>query len=147
MTRFLFLTLLTISTSASAATFVTLPENQPLKLPFSDGVKVGNQVYVSGAIGVLPGTGDMVAGGIGPETVQTMKNIGYVLKHFGLNYSNLVRCQVMMADIKEWPAMNAEYVTYFGDGPFPARSAFAANGLALEARVEIECVAEAPEKP
>ena len=107
-------------------------------LPFSDAVRVGNMLFLSGQIGTLPGEMEVIPGGIGPETRQTMENIKATLEANGSSMDRVVKCLVMMADIAEWPAMNEVYVTYFQDH-FPARSAFAGTGLALGARVEIEC--------
>lgn len=97
-------------------------------------------LYLSGELGAKPGTMSLVPGGIGPETRQTMDNIKATLEANGSDMSHVVKCLVMMADIKEWAAMNEVYRTYFTDR-FPARSAMGASGLALGARVEIECLA------
>lgn len=121
----------------------TLPENRPKNLPFSEAVRHGNTVYLAGQIGIPPGEANLVEGGIEPETDQIMKNIGLVLAHFSLTFDNLVRCQVMLADISEWPDFNGVYKTYFSK-PYPARSAFASSGLAFGARAEVECVAAIP---
>jgi 2-iminobutanoate/2-iminopropanoate deaminase len=121
----------------------TTPENRPLNLPFSEAVRVGNTVYLSGQLGALPGSGRLVEGGIEAEAKQTMLNIESVLKHFNLNFENVVRCQVMLVDIKEWPLFNRVY-KMFMKAPYPARSAFAGSGLALGARVEVECIAVIP---
>lgn len=110
--------------------------------PFSDAVRVDDILYLSGAIGT-DSSGRVVAGGIGPETRQTLENIKATLARSNLTMSNVFKCTVMLADIKEWPAMNEVYRTYF-PGPKPARSAFAGTGLALNARVEIECLAAIP---
>lgn len=110
--------------------------------PFSDAVRVGDILYLSGAIGT-DSTGRVVAGGIGPETRQTLENIKATLARNNLTMANVFKCTVMLVDIKEWPAMNEVYRTYF-PGPKPARSAFAGTGLALNARVEIECLAAIP---
>lgn len=110
--------------------------------PFSDAVRVGNILFLSGAIGT-DSSGRVVPGGIGPETRQTLENIKASLARNGLTMSNVVKCTAMLVDIKEWPAMNEVYRTYF-PGPKPARSAFAGSGLALNARVEIECIAAIP---
>ena len=107
-------------------------------LPFSDAVRVGDMLYLSGQVGNLPGQTVLVSGGIQQETRQTMENIKKVLEANGSSMDRVVKCLVMMADIEEWPAMNEVYVTFFDDH-FPARSAFAGSGLALGARVEIEC--------
>jgi len=111
----------------------------PPTFPFSPAVRVGSTLYLSGQIGT-DSTGRLVAGGIGPETRQTMENIRDVLARTGSSLDRVVKCTVMMADMAEWPAMNAIYTTYFPTHK-PARSALGANGLALGARVEIECIA------
>ena len=123
----------------------TVPENKPLKLPFSDAVRVENTVYLSGAIGVQLGTADLVTGGIEAETHQTMKNIGTILKHFGLGYEHIVRCQIILEDMGDWPSMNKVYASYFS-GDLPARSALGSSGLALRAKVEMECIAVIPDR-
>ena len=114
----------------------------PPTRPFSPAVKVGNVLYLAGQIGTPPdASGAPVAGGIAAETKQTMENIKDVLAKTGSDLDHVVKGTVFMADMKEWDAMNAVYRTYFKDGKFPARSALGANGLALNARVEIECIA------
>mgnify|MGYP002626167356 CR=1 FL=1 len=111
-------------------------------LPFSDAVRVGRMLYVSGQIGT-DSTGALVTGGIGPETRQTMENIRAELERHGLTMDNVVKCLAMVADISEWGAMNEVYRTYFTKN-LPSRSAFGANGLALGARIELECWAVFP---
>ena len=111
-----------------------------LDLPFSEAVRVGQTLYLSGQLGNVPGTLDLVPGGVGPETEQTLNNIKAVLERHGSRLDRVVKCTVFMADIGEWSAMNEVYVTFFGANP-PARSALGANGLALGARLEIECIA------
>ncbi|WP_417450749.1 RidA family protein [Kordiimonas sp.] len=115
-------------------------EDEQAKLPFSKAVRVGDMLYLSGELGAKPGTMALVPGGIGAETRQTMDNIKATLEANGSDMDHVVKCLVMMADIKEWAAMNEVYRTYF-ENRFPARSAMGANGLALGARVEIECLA------
>jgi 2-iminobutanoate/2-iminopropanoate deaminase len=113
----------------------------PLSLPFPEGTAVGGMVFLSGQLGNVPGTLALVEGGIEAETRQALANILAVLQAQGLGLGNLVRCTVMLADIAEWPAFNAVYGEFFADQPMPARSAFGCAGLALGARVEIECTA------
>jgi reactive intermediate/imine deaminase len=96
-------------------------------------------LYLSGQLGT-DSTGGLVAGGIEPETRQTMENIRAVLEANGSSMDRVVKCLVMLADMGEWGAMNKVYVTFFPHH-LPARSALGASGLALGARVEIECVA------
>ena len=107
--------------------------------PFSEAVRVGNVLYLSGQLG-RDASGKMVPGGIAAQTRQTMENIKATLGQYGSSLDHIVKVTVMMADISEWPAMNEVYSTYFPKH-FPARSALGANGLALGARVEIEVIA------
>ncbi|MBN1531607.1 MAG: RidA family protein [Spirochaetes bacterium] len=109
-------------------------------LPFSEAVRVGDTFYLSGQIGTVPGEMKLVEGGIEAETRQAMENIRETLRRSGLEMKDVVKCTVYMADIAEWPAMSRVYRTYFS-APYPARSAVAGSGLALGARVEIECMA------
>jgi reactive intermediate/imine deaminase len=97
-------------------------------------------LYLSGQIGVIPGTSRLVEGGITAETRQTMENIKTSLEKLGSSMSEIVKCTVFLADIGEWAAMSEVYISYFPTNP-PARSALATSGLALGARTEIECMA------
>ena len=106
----------------------------------SEFVRVGNILYLSGKLGT-DGTGKLASGGIGPETKQTLENIKGVLEKNGSSMDNVVKCTVMLADIKEWADMNTVYVTFFKKERLPARSAFGTSGLVNSARVEIECMA------
>jgi reactive intermediate/imine deaminase len=108
-------------------------------LPFSEAVRVGNMLYLSGRLGT-DSSGKLVSGGIAAETRQTMENIQAALERYGSSLDHVVKVTVMLADMAEWAAMNQVYVTYF-PSHLPARSALGANGLALGARLEIECVA------
>lgn len=114
---------------------------RPMALPFSDATRVGNILYLSGEIGVDYNTMKVVPGGIQAETKQTLDNIKATLEKYGSSMDNVFKCTVMIADMKEWPLMNEVYVTYFKKDRLPARSAIGANGLALGAKVEIECLA------
>lgn len=126
-----------------SAEYYPIPGNTGL--PFSEAVRVGNMLYLSGQMGVVMG-GDtglkLVPGGIGAETRQTLANMKTVLERHGSSLDRVVKVTVMMADMAEWPAMNAIYVMHFTNH-LPARSAFGASALALGGRVEIECVATA----
>lgn len=120
--------------------FINLVE--PWPYPFSSAVRAGDLLFVSGQIGteIVDGAPRLVAGGIEAETRQTMENIKAIVERAGSSMEKVVKCSVMIADMAEWPRVNAIYATYFL-GPKPARSAWGANGLALGARVEIECIA------
>ena len=108
--------------------------------PFSQAVQVDHTLYLSGQVGIDAKTGKLVEGGIENESMQTMQNIKDLLAEHGHSMGDIVKCTVMLADIKEWPAFNVVYRGFF-DGRYPARSAFAGSGLALGARVEVECIA------
>lgn len=110
--------------------------------PFSPAVRVGDLIFLSGQIGTdASAAGAVVPGGIEAETRQTMENIKRTLEAVGSSMDKVVKCTVMMADMAEWDRMNTVYRTYFAVGRLPARSAFGTSGLALGARVEIECFA------
>ena len=111
-------------------------------LPFSMAVRVGNMLYLSGQIGNKPGTRELADTGIAGQTRQALENIKTVLASAGSSLDRAVKCTVFLADIKDYAAMNAVYTTFFPKDP-PARSTVAGSGLALGARVEIECIAVA----
>lgn len=119
--------------------YLNMPGMEGSGLPFSSAVRVDNTLYLSGAIGNIPGTMELAEGGIQGETRQTLDNISAVLQQFGSSMDQVVKCTVFLADIGEWGAMNEVYRTYFTNPP--ARSALGASGLALDARLEIECIA------
>jgi len=108
-------------------------------LPFSAAVRVDRTLYLSGQIGT-DASGKLVPGGIQAETRQAMENIRATLEQFGSSLEHVVKVTVMLADMGEWSQMNKVYVTFF-DKHLPARSALGASGLAMAARVEIECIA------
>ena len=143
MTRFfgwMALALLAITVRAADVEHLTSPQSRSLKLPFSEAVRVDDTIYLSGQIGNVPGEKKLVEGGIVPETRQTILNIKAALERHGSSLEQVVKCTVFLADIAEWPAVNEVYEKYFGPD-YPARSAIAGSGLALGARVEIECIA------
>ena len=109
------------------------------RLPFSSAVRAGDTVYLSGALGI--DANGKLAAGMDAQARLAMDNLGSALKQAGLGWGDVVKCTVMLDDMKDWPAFNQVYVTYFADGKFPARSAFGADGLALGALLEVECIA------
>lgn len=135
-----------MATNATEVEHLNSPQLEALDLPFSEAVRVGETIYLSGQIGNLPGEKKLVEGGIGPETRQTMRNIKTALERHGSSLENVVKCTVFLADIEEWPAMNVVYREFFGPR-YPARSAVGGGGLALGARVEIECIAVTGQDP
>ena len=128
--------------SAPEVTFLSSPEHLALGFPFSEAVRVGNMLYLSGQVGIVPGTSTVVEGGIQAETHQIFENIKGVLERNGSSLDRVVKCTAMLDDMNEWPAMNEIYAEYF-PGPKPVRSALGADGLALGAKVELECWATA----
>ena len=120
--------------------FLNSGKVMPTNLPFSEGVRVGTVLYLSGQIGIPPGSEKLVGGGIKEEARQTMENIRMSLEANGYTMSDVVKCTVMLADISEWGTFNGVYRSFFSDR-YPARSALGANGLAMGARVEVECIA------
>ena len=112
--------------------------------PFSSAVRVGDVLYLSGAIG--RGPDGKPPEGIEAQAKATMDDIGETLKLAGLGYDRIFHCTVFLSDMKNWAAFNTVYLTYFPDGPLPARSAVGVNGLALGALLEIECQAYAGKK-
>ena len=109
-------------------------------LPFSSAVRVGDMLYLSGQIGTLPGSTELVVGGAAAEARQTLENIDAVLQYAGSDFDHVVKCTVFLVDIADYAEVNAVYAEFFAGEP-PARSAVAGTGLALGARVEIECMA------
>jgi len=120
--------------------YVNSDETKEKGYPFSDATVVNGIIYLSGAIGTLP-DGSLVSGGIVAETRQTMMNIKNRLEKMGGSMDDIFKCTCMLADIKDWPLMSQEYKKFFNPDKLPARSAFAGSGLALGAKLEIECMA------
>ena len=112
------------------------------RLPFSSAVRAGDTVYLSGALGIT--AEGKLGEGMETQARLAMDNLGAALKLAGLGWPDVAKCTVMLDDMKDWPAFNRVYVTYFPDGKYPARSAFGADGLALGALVEVECIAYDP---
>lgn len=125
----------------SKISFIASDEFKKANLPFSEAVQVDNIMFLSGQVGSsIEDPMILVDGGIKNEARQALENIKRVLESNGSSMENVVKCTVMLADISEWGEFNSEYVKFFPSNK-PARSAFATNGLALGARVEIECIA------
>jgi len=125
--------------------FMTSDDPARRDLPFSEAVRVGDLMFLSGQIGFDPATGKVVPGGIKAEARQALTLMKDTLTRHGASMADVVKCTVFLADIAEWPTFNEVYVEFFKK-PFPARSALAASGLARNARVEVECIAYAPKK-
>jgi reactive intermediate/imine deaminase len=117
------------------------PETAAAELPFSDAVRVGELLFVSGQLGIRPGTTELVPGGIEAETRQCLENVRAILERNGSGLDRVVKCTAFLADMDEWARMNAAYRSYFPQA-LPARSALGVGGgLAFDARIELECIA------
>lgn len=108
-------------------------------LPYSPVVEANGVLYLAGHLGRDPETREL-AGEIKAETKQTLENIGATLASVGATHKDIVRCQVFLAGIEDFAAMNEVYRTFFPANP-PARTTVAVSGLALNAKIEIECTA------
>lgn len=108
--------------------------------PYSQAIKAGGFVFVSGQIPIDPSTGQFVAGGVAEQTEQVLKNLSAVLEASGSSLARVVKTTVFLADMNDFAAMNEVYGRFFTDEP-PARATVAAAGLPRDARVEIELVA------
>lgn len=132
-------------TATHPVAFLNAPAFATLGLPFSEIVRVGDMLYLSGRMGNLPGTLTLAPGGIEAEAQQTLQNIKTSMEAHGYSMAHIVKCTVMLADMNDWPAFNAVYTTFF-EPPYPARSAFGASGLALGGRLELDVIASADHK-
>lgn len=116
----------------------------PPGMPFSSAVRVDGVLWLSGEIGERPdGT---LPDGMEAQARQTMDNIARTLEAHGASFDDVFKCVVMLTDMSKWADFNKIYVTYFKPDRLPARSAIGANGLALGALVEVECLAYAPKE-
>jgi 2-iminobutanoate/2-iminopropanoate deaminase len=107
--------------------------------PYSQAIKVGGFVFVSGQIGLRPGESELV-GGIAEQTEQVFQNLGAILGEAGSGLDRLVKTTVFLADFGDFQAMNEVYARHAGDTP-PARATVEVAGLPSGAKVEIEAVA------
>lgn len=108
--------------------------------PYSQAVKAGNIIYISGQLPVIPATGEFSGPDIASQTRQSLTNIQNILKEAGADMSKVVKTTVLLADIKDFAAMNAVYAEFFTE-PYPARAAFQVAAIPKGALVEIEAVA------
>ena len=128
---------------SARAEFLNSPQALARDRPFSEAVRAGDWLILAGRVGEDEATGKVVPGGIVPESRQALRQIKAVLERNGATLADVVKCTVFLADIAEWGDFNNVYREFFTK-PFPARSALGASGLALGARVEVECMAYAP---
>lgn len=138
---FLFFFIAIYTFGQNGVKYINSQANIDSGYPFSEAVIVDNIVYLSGKVGRLP-SGELIQRGIEAETLQTLKNIESVLQKVDLTREDIFKCTCMLVDIKDWPKMSKVYKSFFDRKSLPARSAFAGSGLALNAKVEIECLAK-----
>ncbi|MEW5313965.1 MAG: hypothetical protein WDW38_005495 [Sanguina aurantia] len=108
--------------------------------PYSQAIKAGNTLYVSGQLGLVPGTKEFAAGGVEGQTEQALKNMGAILEAAGGSYSSVVKTTILLADMADFGKVNAVYATFFTELP-PARATFAVKELPMQGLVEIEAIA------
>jgi len=129
-----------IKTQTPAGHFYSAQLSLDQGFPFSDMVETnGGLIFISGLVGTDE-TGELVAGGLEAETHAIFRQMNTYLAHLGLGFDDVVKCLVMIDDIAQWGAFNGIYTQYFSP-PYPARSAMGADGLALGASLELECIA------
>ena len=108
--------------------------------PYSQAVRAGSLLFVSGQVPIDPATGQIVSGDIGVQTHRVFQNIGEILKAGGASFDHVVRTTVFLADMNDFAAMNEAYATYF-TAPAPARATVQVSRLPKDARVEIDVIA------
>jgi 2-iminobutanoate/2-iminopropanoate deaminase len=104
--------------------------------PYSQAVKTGDLVFLSGQVAIDPATNELIKGSVADETHQVMKNLGAVLKEAGLNFQHVVKTGIFLSDMSDFSEVNEAYATYF-DGDYPARETVAVKTLPKNVRVEI----------
>mmetsp|Transcript_23211 Transcript_23211/g.64456 ORF Transcript_23211/g.64456 Transcript_23211/m.64456 type:complete len:181 (+) Transcript_23211:103-645(+) len=129
-------------TTAAAKEIIAAPADKaPAALgPYSQAVKVGSTLYVSGCIGIIPGTKDFAGNDVAAQTEQVMKNMGAILEAAGSGFEKVVKTTILLADMGDFATVNGVYGPYFPEDP-PARACFAVKELPLGALVEIEAIA------
>ncbi len=119
--------------------YINSDEHKSAGMPFSQATVVNGVIYLSGQIGEVNNV--VVEGGTGAETKQALENLKNVLEDMGHSIDDIFKCTCMLSSIKDWQEMSKAYIAFFNRETLPARSAFAGSGLALGAKVEIECLA------
>jgi 2-iminobutanoate/2-iminopropanoate deaminase len=108
--------------------------------PYSQAIRAGQFLFVSGQVPIDPATGNLVTGTIADQARRALQNVGEILKAGGSSFSQVVRTTVYLADLADFPAMNEVYATFF-TAPQPARSTIQAAKLPKDARIEIDVIA------
>ena len=132
-----------VKTQTAAGQFYNSQLSLDQGFPFSDIVETnGGLIFISGLVGTDE-SGELVTGGLKAETHAIFRQMKTYLAHLNLDLTDVVKCLVMIDDIAQWGAFNGIYTQYFSP-PYPARSAMGADGLALGASLELECIAARP---
>ncbi|KAL0550067.1 hypothetical protein IC582_014565 [Cucumis melo] len=117
-------------------------DNAPEALgPYSQGIIANNILYVSGSLGLIPKTGELISDDVGEQTEQALKNVGAILRAGGADYDRVVKTTIMLANVADFTLVNEIYAKYFPNSPAPARSTFAAGALPKNAKIEIDAIA------
>ena len=111
--------------------------------PYSQAVRAGNMLFVSGQIAIQRSSGNLVTGDVADETRQVMTNLDAVLKAAGLTFANVVKCSIFLKDMGNFPVVNEVYGQYFTTDP-PARETVEVSRLPKDVNVEISCIAVVP---
>ena len=109
--------------------------------PYNQAVMVGNTLYVSGQIAIVPESGVIVNDNIETETHQVLKNLGAILNEAGMNYEDVVKCSVFVMDMELFGKINAVYAQYFNEDNAPARELVQVANLPKYVNIEISCIA------
>lgn len=126
------------ASAADAAERIAYPSTAVEGLPYSGAVRAGGMVYVGGVLGTAPGTKELVPGGITPETRQAFAHVKEMLEGAGSSLEGTIRCIVLLADIDDFPAMNAVFREVFPKDP-PTRSTIIVPQIPMGAAMEVEC--------
>ena len=108
---------------------------------YNQAVQSKGFIYTAGQVGIIPGTGKIIEGGIKSETFRALQNIDAILKAAGVDKSHIVKLTVFVTDLRGFNYVNESFTAFFSGIDFPARSTVEVSGLPLNAKVEIECIA------
>ena len=108
---------------------------------YNQAVQSNGFIYTAGQVGIVPGTGKIIEGGIKSETFRALQNIDAILKAAGVDKSHIVKLTVFVTDLRGFNYVNESFKAFFSGIDFPARSTVEVSGLPLNAKVEIECIA------
>lgn len=108
--------------------------------PYSQAIKSGNMLFVSGQIPIDPQTGTIINDSIELETKQVMENLGAVITEAGLKFNDVVKCSIFLKDMNQFSKINEIYATYFDNNP-PCRETVEVSRLPKNVNIEISCIA------